>query len=111
MNRLSLLVALAAAAAAGCAEDELDRAPRPAADAVQLANREPGAGCCGLGAVEVRSGRDDEPSSEALREYAAARGANYVVVDTFTVYDDSEDTPVLTRARLFRCARVTLAVE
>jgi hypothetical protein len=103
MKRLPLLLVIAFAAG-GCAEDELDRVSvqRPA-DTVVLASRDPGPGCCALDAIEVRSGRDDEPSSDTLRYYAARRGANYVVIDTFTVYDESTDTPVLTRARLFSC--------
>jgi hypothetical protein len=108
MKRIALALVIAIAAA-GCAEDEAARVgPRPG-DAVTLANRDPGAGCCALGAVEIRSGRDDEPSSDTLREFAGARGANYVVIDTFRVYDDSEDTPVLTRARLFRCPAFAIA--
>ena len=87
----------------GCAEAELDRAPTGPADTVQLSNREPGSACRPLECVEVRSGRDDEPSSEVLRSYAADRGANYVVIDTFSVLDERTDEAVLTRARLFRC--------
>jgi len=102
MKRAQLFFAIALAAG-GCAEDELERRPAPAVEAVQLANRDPGAVCRRLVAVEVRSGRYDLPSSDTLRELAAARGANYVVIDTFSVYDDREDTPVLTRARLFCC--------
>jgi hypothetical protein len=107
MMRAQLFFAIALAAAAiGCAEDELERAPGHVGDEVQVANRDPGPACRALAAVEVRSGRDDEPSENALRDYAAERGANYVVIDTFSVYDETEDSQVLTRARLFSCPRL-----
>lgn len=102
MKRALLFFAIALAAG-GCAEEEVERAPTRPADTVQVASRDPGPGCRRLECVEVRSGRDDEPSSEALRAYAAERGANYVVVDNFSVYDDDADFLVLTRARLFAC--------
>lgn len=105
MKRARLLLGLAIAAA-GCAEEELERTSDHVADTVQLATRDPGAGCKGLGAVEVRSGSKDVPSSATLRDYAATHGANYVVVDTFSVYDEAEDATVLTRARLFACPRL-----
>jgi hypothetical protein len=88
---------------AGCADEEIDRRPTALDDAVQLSNREPGPGCRPLECVEVRSGQDEAPTSDALRAYAAHRGANYVVLDTFAVYDEPADESVLTRARLFRC--------
>ncbi len=112
MTRAQLAFAIVlAVAAAGCAEEPLERAPDRIVDEVQVANRDPGPACRPLVAVEVRSGRDDMPSSEALRNYAAARGANYVVVDTFSVYDEREDSEVLTRARLFCCPRIELPAE
>jgi hypothetical protein len=89
--------------ASGCADEELERAPTRLADRVQLGNREPGPSCRALEHVEVRSGRRDRPTSDALRAYAVERGANYIVVDTFSVFDEVEDSVVLTRARLFYC--------
>ena len=102
MKRAPLLLAVAVALA-GCAEDELERNDDAIADSVQLAERDPGPACRGIAAVEVRSGQNDAPSSATLRQYAATRGANYVVVDTFSVYDEPEPNSVLTRARLFFC--------
>ena len=108
MKRAQLLLAIALAAG-GCAEDELERGAGRIGDEVQLANRDPGPACCALETIEVRSGRADEPCTSALRDYAAERGANYVVLDTFSVFE-SEDEAVLTRARLFCCPRLaTLA--
>lgn len=104
MTRATVVLVIVLAAG-GCAETELERAPGPVRDEVQLANRDPGSACRPLFAVEVRSGRNDVPTSDAVRDYAAARGANYVVIDTFSVYDDDEAEDVLTRARLFACPR------
>ena len=97
---------LLAAVCAGCADEEIDRRPTRVDDAVQLSNREPGPACRPLECVEVRSGREERPTGDALRAYAAYRGANYVVLDTFAVYDEPDDEAVLTRARLFRCPAV-----
>lgn len=105
---IPLVVALSCAA---CVEDEVDTRLHDVADEVQFANRDPGGACRNLDAIEVRSGRNDLPSSEMLRAYAEERGANYVVLDTFRVYDDDEDATVLTRARLFRCPPACAAAQ
>jgi hypothetical protein len=89
------------ALATNCAEERLERGSTRAADGVQVANREPGSDCRALDAVEVRSSRADAPTLEQLRVYAAERGANYVVIDRFSVYDERDE--VLTRGRLFSC--------
>jgi hypothetical protein len=109
MTRARLWLFAMVLALAGCAEEEMERGNTAVADTVQVGNRDPGPACRGIAAVEVRSGSSDVPSSDALREYAATRGANYVVVDTFSVYDEPEDATVLTRARLFACPRLALA--
>jgi hypothetical protein len=109
MTRAKLWLFAMVLALAGCAEEEVERGDRRVADTVEVGNRDPGPACRGVAAVEVQSGKNDVPSADALREYAAARGANYVVVDTFSVYDEPEDATVLTRARLFRCPRLALA--
>lgn len=101
-HALRLIVPLALVCA-GCADEEVDRRPTPVPAPVQLSNREPGPGCHPVECVEVRSGQNERPTSDALVAYAARRGANYVVLDTFTVYDEPDDESVLTRARLFRC--------
>lgn len=98
-----LVIALSCAA---CAEDEVETRVHDAADEVQLANRDPGGACQNVDAVEVRSRRNDLPTSDMLRAYAEERGANYVVVDTFSVYEENDDSTVLTRARLFRCPQL-----
>lgn len=105
------LCAGCALACAGCAEEELERVPTRCSGDVVLSNREPGAACRALEAIEVRSGRDDEPTGDAMRAYAASRGANYVVVDTFSVYDEGDESSVLTRARLFACPALALVEE
>ncbi len=98
---LPLCVALGLLAA-GCATDETTLVPTRVARGVELSNREPGACCRPVESVEVRSGPGDAPTSEALGQYALARGANYVVYDTFTVLEAPAEL-VLTRARLFSC--------
>ena len=103
---LSLAIALFTAA---CAEDESIRLSEHVADVVQLADREPAGDCRPIVAVEVHSGRNDLPSADTLRAYAHQRGANYVVIDTFSVYDGGDDSEVLTRARLFRCPLACVA--
>jgi hypothetical protein len=89
--------------ASGCVDEELDRAPTRVADVVQVSNRNPSPRCHGLESVEVRSGKREASTSDALRAYAAARGSNYVVVDTFSVFAAETETVILTRARLFAC--------
>lgn len=84
----------------GCFDDELDRSPSPR---VELSSREPGPGCQPLESLEVRSGPRARPSGDALRAYAGLRGANYVLVDIFRIYDEPERASQLTRAQLFRC--------
>jgi len=107
MKRALPLLLGIALAGAGCAEEALERGPARRADAVQLSNREPGPACRPLECVEVRSGHDDVTSSDALRAYAAERGANYIVIDTFSVFAEHDD--VLTRARLFCCPAFVVA--
>jgi hypothetical protein len=95
--------------AGGCVEDEADVRSTRVADTVLLANRDPGAGCRTVETVEVTSRPRDCPSRQALTAYAAARGANYVAVDTFTVYADRDEDVVLTRARVFACPLAQLS--
>jgi hypothetical protein len=97
--------------ASGCAEDELERRATRAADAVQLAHREPGAGCRFIDTLEVTSRPLDPPSRPALVAYAVARSANYITVDTFSVYADQNEDLVLTRARLFACPERQYAAQ
>jgi hypothetical protein len=108
MKSARLLLLAIALASTACVEDEPVRASANLADTVQIADREPGGACRPVVAVEVRSGPNDLPSADTLRAYAHERGANYVVLDTFSVYDES-DTQVLTRARLFRCPLACVA--
>jgi len=102
---------LMALLAGGCAEEEVEVRPTRAVDAVQLTSREPGAGCRALETVEVSSHAQSSPSRQALAAYAAARGANYVTVATFSVYADSDEDDLLTRARLYSCPLPQLAVS
>jgi hypothetical protein len=101
MSAKSWLVALGLVC--GCAETEVERLPTAIADTVQLSARAPGAECGALEQVEVRSRRHDSPSADALRLYAWQRDANYVVLDSFSILDDSNEDMVLVRARLYRC--------
>ena len=84
---------------AGCAEEELVRLPSRPASAVYLSEHEPGSCCRALGGVAVASGPFDLPTRDTLREEALDRGANYVVLDAFSVLDER----VLARARLYAC--------
>ena len=100
MRRVPPLWFLLVSWAIGCAGSEADRASGARlASAVILSNRDPGSCCRAMGSVEVQSGRDDEPTTDTLRDTARARGANFIVLDGFGVYDER----VLSRARLFRC--------
>lgn len=87
----------------GCAEVEPARLPTELADTVVLSAQDPGAACCPLESVEVRSRRSEGPAGEALRLYAWRRAANYVVIDTFSILDETSPDMVLLRARLYRC--------
>jgi hypothetical protein len=87
---------------AGCVEEE-DVRPTRVIQRVQLSVSEPPPGCRPLDAVEVRSGQRDPTTHEVLSEYAAERGANYVVLDSFAVLDARDDIFAVTRARLFSC--------
>jgi hypothetical protein len=98
-----------AAMAIGCAEEELVRVPTRVESAVVLTNREPCDSCVALDSVEVQSGRDDQSTSDALRDAALARGANYVVLDAFAVLDD-DDERVLARARFFVCPEPQVSI-
>ncbi|MCU1277348.1 MAG: hypothetical protein JWM53_894 [bacterium] len=106
MKRSTTLLCPLALLATGCLDDELERVPTRLDDAVQLGNRDPGHGCCGLEGVEVRSGNGERSTFETVRAYAAGRDANYVVIDAFRVDDMPGHEAVLTRARLFRCPRL-----
>lgn len=86
MRRCWLLVACA----------QLPAAPDP----VILAGVEPAAACAPVEAVEIRSAPRDCSSRDMLRAWALDRGANYVVLDAFSVRDDDE---VVALARLFTC--------
>jgi hypothetical protein len=88
--------------AAGCAESELVRAPTPPSGGVVMSNQEPGSCCQPLAAVEVHSHPYQAPTGETLRDYALAHGANYVVLESFGVFDEL----VLARARLFTCPQL-----
>jgi hypothetical protein len=69
---------------------------------VRFVNREPPSGCRPVEAVEMRSRRNECTSQEMLRGYAGRRGADWVVLDGFTVLDDDE---VVALGRLFACSR------
>jgi hypothetical protein len=73
----------------------------PARGRVPVTNADP-RGCAAVEAVEIRSAPRECPSIEMLRAYASERGANYVVLDAFSVRDDDE---VVTLGRLFACPR------
>lgn len=95
---------LAALLFCACAEDE--PLPTPVTDPVQISGREPGPGCRLLQAVEVRSGRGEDPAHAVLSNYAAEQRSNYVVLDGFTVLEEPEESVVIVRARLFCCPLV-----
>ena len=94
---------LGLALSCGCAGVEPAQLPTAIAETVVLSAQAPGSACCALEQVEVRSRRADGPSADALRLYAWRRAANYVVLDTFSILDDTSEDLVLVRARLYRC--------
>jgi hypothetical protein len=71
----------------------------PAGGRVPVTNADP-RGCARVEAVEIHSAPRECATSEMLRAYASARGANYVVLDAFSVSDDDE---VVALGRLFVC--------
>jgi hypothetical protein len=93
--------------AGACAEDRLDVRAASVPELVQLSARDPGADCRPVETLDVSSRPADPPSRQALAAYAAARGANYIALATYRVYDD-EDL-VVTRARLYGCPLPHLA--
>lgn len=101
--RRSLLALLAVAVLApGCVEEEAARTPTRLADVVQLSDREPGRWCQPLQSIEVPEPRDDG-TDDALRLHGLQRGANFIVLESFAVFDESNAQSVLTRARLYAC--------
>jgi hypothetical protein len=90
----------------GCAEADVARVPDSVAEDIAISEHDPGPACCPLETVEVRSGKHEGPSLEALRLYAWRRAVNYVVLDTFSILDDGEEGTVLLRARLYRCPQL-----
>jgi hypothetical protein len=86
----------------GCAEERvctrIDSAPR-----VELSTVEALPACQPMEAVEMRSGEHEPTGHELLREYAAERGANYVVLDAFGAIRTYEEIVAVNWARLFRC--------
>jgi hypothetical protein len=78
----------------GCAELP------PAPDRVRLVNSEPPSSCAPVEAVELRSRPNECTSREMLHSYALERGADWVVLDSFTVLDDDQ---VIAQGRLFAC--------
>jgi hypothetical protein len=91
---------------AGCADLESTRLPAASPDPVQFSARRPGSTCCTLETVEVRSRPGDRTSAETLRWYALRRAANYVVLEAFSVLDETGGELVRVRARLYRCPEV-----
>ena len=76
----------------GCAELPVEP------DRVRFINREPR--CALVEAVEMRSKPSECSPREMLRAYAAVRGADRILLDSFTVLDDDE---VIAQGRLFAC--------
>jgi hypothetical protein len=95
-------LAFAAALLGGCVAEEECVRPDPPPQ-IRLSAIEAAPDCQPIGAVEVRAGERDPTPHEQLREYAAERGANYVVLDAFGAVPTGDDIVAVTRARLFRC--------
>jgi hypothetical protein len=96
---LSLAIA---ASAGGCAAEEAERRP---SFGVHVSNRLP-AGCCTpLGDVVAGSTPSERFVSayDAIREYAASVGANYLVIEEFRASDGEDGTWMRVRGRLFAC--------
>jgi hypothetical protein len=91
------------ALSAGCADVESTMRPALIPDPVQFSAEEPGSTCRCLQRVEVSSRSGDSSSEETLRLYALRRAANYVLLEAFSVFEETGDDLVRVRARLYRC--------
>lgn len=102
----SMVPSLLCALLGGCLDEpDLVRLSPRLLDQVRVSKTEAGGVCRPLGAVEGRSGdytdRIYESAYEALRTVAAARGGNYVVIDT--VSSHGPEVSMAIHGRLFDC--------
>jgi hypothetical protein len=93
----------------GCAETEEAQVPPHLTDAVRVSREEPGSNCRPLGAIESRSNNDSgsyESAYDTLRQGAALRGGNYVVIDLVSApsLNVGSDLPVIIRGRVYSCS-------
>jgi hypothetical protein len=91
---------------AGCG-DEPERLPAHLTDHVQVGKAEPGPRCQSLGALEGMS-TDGAPSRYesaygAIKDTAAIRGGNYVVIDQVSSFVEGSDAQVVIRGRVYAC--------
>lgn len=93
----------------GCFDDDQPKIAPSLVAAVAVSRTEPGSSCQALGAIEGRSDDDDtyQAAYETLRENAALRGGNYVVIDAVSeprlVAGGAYDDTVVIRGRLYGC--------
>jgi hypothetical protein len=92
----------------GCAEMEEAQVPPHLTDAVRVSREEPGSNCRPLGAIESLSNNDSgtyESAYDTLRQGAAVRGGNYVVIDLVSApsLNAGSDLPVIIRGRIYAC--------
>jgi hypothetical protein len=103
---------------AGCAEanEHLRADPRLIAQ-VQVSKLEPGPGCQAMGALDASSGECQESgyesAYEALRNKAALRSGNYVVIDSVygphPLISSVSESVVVIQGRLFSCTAPPVA--
>jgi hypothetical protein len=104
---------LSAAVGVGCAEtSEILRADPRLTAQVQVSKLEPGPACQPLGALDASSGDCEEhiyeTAYELLRNKAALRNGNYVVIDSISgphplLSSGGADSAVVIQGRLFTC--------
>jgi hypothetical protein len=92
---------------AGC-DEEPQRLPAHITDHVQVARSEPGPHCESIGALEGHSSDNARSKYESayadLKDTAAMRNGNYVVIDQVASLFAGSDGEVVIRGRLYVCS-------
>jgi hypothetical protein len=104
IRTLGIVIAISLA---GC-DEEPQRLPAHITDHVQVARAEPGPHCESMGALEGHSSDEARSKYESayadLKDAAALRNGNYVVIDQVSSWLSGTDTEVVIRGRLYACA-------
>ena len=100
-------IALVSLSMLGC-DEEPQRLPAHITDNVRVARTEPGAHCESVGALEGHSSDGARSKYESayadLKDAAALRGGNYVVIDQVAAIPLGSDPEVVIRGRLYSCS-------